>query len=445
MSRPPRVHPRGRGEAAARASEDAKARGPSPRARGSPTGAPATKAFNGSIPAGAGKPRWRDTTGGSSEVHPRGRGEAPGAARGPSTPSGPSPRARGSLRIPATRGSTPGSIPAGAGKPSYERDSGRYTRVHPRGRGEADTSAKRRAVIRGPSPRARGSRVPAAGVPAAGGSIPAGAGKPARYRMLRDQRRVHPRGRGEAVVFDDDRQVIRGPSPRARGSRAPPRCARSRRGSIPAGAGKPSPSTLRATLTRVHPRGRGEATRRRHRGATLRGPSPRARGSLRPAPATRPAPGSIPAGAGKPGGRDAPGRLSRVHPRGRGEAARCRPAAGNRRGPSPRARGSRLLSADRRTARGSIPAGAGKPSYLLRSLVIHGVHPRGRGEATRLSDDRAGVPGPSPRARGSLRVLRGIDSESGSIPAGAGKPMRADGRPWRARVHPRGRGEASIQ
>ena len=161
------------------------------------------------------------------------------------------------------------SIPACAGKPALRLESRqRYVaKVHPRVRGEA--SGRRESVASvyvagsipacagkpftsaaeslshyrwGPSPRARGSRLrsPHRVLSAHDGSIPACAGKPARHRHDPSALRVHPRVRGEAHDPGAADAPVRGPSPRARGSLAAAAQHRRSFGSIPACAGKPS-------------------------------------------------------------------------------------------------------------------------------------------------------------------------------------------------------------
>ncbi len=217
-----------------------------------------------------------------------------------------------------------------------------------------------------------------------------------------------------------------GLSPRARGSRPHQWSFRGTSGSIPAGAGKPPRGTAGRCAPEVYPRGRGEADRGLLLFLREQGLSPRARGSR--ADAWRPvaATGSIPAGAGKPRARCVHRRLLWVYPRGRGEAAWSRPKWGISTGLSPRARGSLDRQPRNQVVSGSIPAGAGKPVPPSPCGRSHRVYPRGRGEATEISLMLEVLPGLSPRARGSHRRILGRHERMGSIPAGAGKPCSAD-------------------
>ena len=153
-----------------------------------------------SIPAGAGKPTSSSTGPGRSRVHPRGRGEAPSTLTAEEQAQGPSPRARGSHPHQRDRQRYRGSIPAGAGKPACHATTSALRRVHPRGRGEAVGGPALDRAVAGPSPRARGSRPVEPFASVLLRSIPAGAGKPGSLRPWCRARRVHPRGRGEAVL-----------------------------------------------------------------------------------------------------------------------------------------------------------------------------------------------------------------------------------------------------
>ncbi len=315
--------------------------------------------------------------------------------------AGLSPRARGSPDARREHRQAGGSIPAGAGKPYPHSHLQFMARVYPRGRGEAATRTGDDVFLTGLSPRARGSHSLSRSGSASRGSIPAGAGKPIAEVEAVVVRWVYPRGRGEAVyVFHDDGKLW-GLSPRARGSRTASVACRARLGSIPAGAGKPSCALGVHRLARVYPRGRGEAEVLGDHQEHSTGLSPRARGSRYRHRAHCAGEGSIPAGAGKPATRLGRHLYQRVYPRGRGEAEIPDPDEDAAEGLSPRARGSQLRGARALVGRGSIPAGAGKPT--TRSACSRGprVYPRGRGEATCASMTQRPIPGLSPRARGS--------------------------------------------
>ena len=418
-----RVHPRERGEARPGRARAGLAKGPSPRARGSPRGVGDQSLVRGSIPASAGKPTGLALQGLLEEVHPRERGEARREPRRFRFGKGPSPRARGSLPLADLPPPVAGSIPASAGKPSAMYSSASASTVHPRERGEALKVRHQVKRLAGPSPRARGSPRRRPSGWRAPWSIPASAGKPCSGRRLHARGRVHPRERGEAALVTVRLGQTDGPSPRARGS---PRRS--------AGAPRRAP--------RVHPRERGEADGLIGGQGADQGPSPRARGSPDPDLRLAARGGSIPASAGKPGSHPVPPPPRGVHPRERGEARRRRCGRSAWTGPSPRARGSPGLPDAAGDAGGSIPASAGKPPNCGARVRRCGVHPRERGEAHHDSSMRRFITGPSPRARGSLKASWKSPRQSGSIPASAGKPISRAGSGHIRWVHPRERGEA---
>ena len=295
----------------------------------------------------------------------------------------------------------------------------------------------------GPSPFARGSRASSPPAPGARRSIPARAGQPAAGNPQDCGHEFHPRSRGAASVLSIQCAQALGPSPLARGSRG--LCLRRvRHGrSIPARAGQP-PAAIRGTADRrVHPRSRGAAAFISLSVDSEMGPSPLARGSrvLRVGNA---APiGSIPARAGQPAlSQRAQGPVG-VHPRSRGAAPASRVSVKSQPGPSPLARGSHAHGLIRRNRRGSIPARAGQPRTARTKICTSRVHPRSRGAARR----RVGIPrrkrGPSPLARGSLARLPALRVLLGSIPARAGQPPCRTSACPTSPVHPRSRGAAA--
>ena len=192
---------------------------------------------------------------------------------------GRSPRARGSPGAGGLPGSERGSIPAGTGKPAVVSRLVPSVRVDPRGHGEAAALAAGNYRAEGRSPRARGSRLLLGSQKEIQGSIPAGTGKPPEGSTARPRGGVDPRGHGEAVQTERRFRPPGGRSPRARGSPFRELRAMLRRGSIPAGTGKPTLHVLRLRVAQVDPRGHGEATGRSLSSTPARGRSPRARGS----------------------------------------------------------------------------------------------------------------------------------------------------------------------
>ena len=173
-----------------------------------------------------------------------------------------------------------------------------------------------------------------------------------------------------------------------------------------------------------------------------RGPSPRVRGSRSGTDPAISCIGSIPACAGKPVSGFSRSAKARVHPRVCGEAL---PRVGFQSvatGPSPRVRGSRVDLGDDLIRAGSIPACAGKPLAAACAARSGEVHPRVCGEAGTGFFLTPFSPGPSPRVRGSPVKVSTCAHPAGSIPACAGKPQAAAADARMAAVHPRVCGEA---
>ncbi len=240
-----------------------------------------------------------------------------------------------------------------------------------------------------------------------------------------------------------------GSSPRARGTPLQALDAGGLARFIPAGAGNTTNSTAVSSPTAVHPRGRGEHNTPESIANGQIGSSPRARGTHHEHPQRRRQPRFIPAGAGNTVVTGEEGGLPAVHPRGRGEHATVTGLAATSAGSSPRARGThirwlRIGATDR-----FIPAGAGNtlppppPPPLPSSPVT--VHPRGRGEHDAITAHMHYGVGSSPRARGTHpgQLRGGVPLRF--IPAGAGNTAIYLGGVPLWPVHPRGRGEHSME
>ena len=295
-----RVHPCGCGESRIAHCLTLTGSGPSPRVRGILVGGAGDCLDLGSIPAGAGNPCRPSPPTPPSGVHPRGCGEsgvAPGQTR---TRTGPSPRVRGIPRQPPAEAAPQGSIPAGAGNPRWYAAVRRMRKVHPRGCGESLDPAQDVSSTPGPSPRVRGILWPARGHGLHVRSIPAGAGNPLPGSARRAAFRVHPRGCGESPSCGAARSRRWGPSPRVRGIRSANCSTCCCTWSIPAGAGNPRSGRAGAWALWVHPRGCGESDRQHGVRRRAGGPSPRVRGIHGRGQAAHAGGGSIPAGAGNP-------------------------------------------------------------------------------------------------------------------------------------------------
>ena len=297
----------------------------------------------------------------------------------------------------------------------------------------------------GSSPRARGTLEHGARGRHGHRFIPASAGNTAFACLARTTPAVHPRERGEHRVIRLSIWADTGSSPRARGTRGQKTGRRTRCRFIPASAGNTDtmrPRSLhafgsspraRGTPTRppairswcaVHPRERGE----HHLGAAGAGAGVR----------------FIPASAGNttPPFKGARGGV--VHPRERGEHGREHVQRLRALGSSPRARGTLLLVPHPATGRRFIPASAGNTPRTCRSMAQSAVHPRERGEhwiSTRPVSKSAGS---SPRARGTRRPQPHRGGRRRFIPASAGNTYRGSAPLRKWTVHPRERGEHSI-
>ena len=213
---------------------------------------------------------------------------------------------------------------------------------HPRVRGEHGCSHAWLMPPPGSSPRARGARPDLRTARIFWGIIPACAGSTHQKNGKQQNRRDHPRVRGEHM----DRSQMLHPLP----------------GIIPACAGSTLQPRRAGDLYRDHPRVRGEHNNPpRGRGGDW-GSSPRARGAQGRGTRRAPSPGIIPACAGSTSGRRRRRPCRGDHPRVRGE--HLSPAARNvvTEGSSPRARGARVGAHAILRRSGIIPACAGSTS-----------------------------------------------------------------------------------
>ncbi len=213
-------------------------------------------------------------------------------------------------------------------------------------------------------------------------------------------------------------------------------------GTIPAGAGEPLRHMVLRLLAWDHPRGCGGAVPSLVRPLERRGPSPRVRGSPCQGARHTGVSRTIPAGAGEPIGRVMDKQGPWDHPRGCGGARLAVLFGRLRTGPSPRVRGSHAIGPGGHVEKGTIPAGAGEPSRRDACSAICADHPRGCGGAVSDRLKRGVSMGPSPRVRGSQIAAVIPHFSTGTIPAGAGEPRWRSGRSRHNGDHPRGCGGA---
>ena len=435
------AHPRSRGENSRVSPCREFLTGSSPLTRGKPVSRRVMTSPRGLIPAHAGKTRNSLRRALRSEAHPRSRGENTQAPPPAHARLGSSPLTRGKHARPRVRVFDLGLIPAHAGKTAAPLARRRYTRAHPRSRGENCQRQDGKHQGRGSSPLTRGKQLGVWRGHVAGGLIPAHAGKTSTPMSTWRSGRAHPRSRGENWAASRRWRSPSGSSPLTRGKRRElGRCHR-RHGLIPAHAGK---TLLRGVILPspgAHPRSRGENWTQSSGKLTGKGSSPLTRGkqTQRDGHSTRQR--LIPAHAGKTSAVTSSPCLPWAHPRSRGENEQ---GTGNREGhpgSSPLTRGKLGHCGSLAWTIGLIPAHAGKTSSptLTRSRVT--AHPRSRGENGGALDGVPGARGSSPLTRGKLSHSTHRVINLGLIPAHAGKTDRHVEPPATTRAHPRSRGE----
>ena len=200
-----------------------------------------------------------------------------------------------------------------------------------------------------------------------------------------------------------------------------------RHGLIPAHAGKTTEPDTPITPETAHPRSRGENNVAWHDPATPTGSSPLTRGKLGAVADSLSARGLIPAHAGKTSTRYSPGHRSAAHPRSRGENLNGDLEKLGGSGSSPLTRGKQPhgdLAGDRL---GLIPAHAGKTPRRSDTSRGRRAHPRSRGENARPVQALPPAKGSSPLTRGKRESNVAGGNRPGLIPAHAGKtPVRPE-------------------
>ena len=190
--------------------------------------------------------------------------------------------------------------------------------------------------------------------------------------------------------------------------------------SIPAHAGEPPSGEPSDGERRVYPRPRGGTHTLVLRAALAFGLSPPTRGNLALLPSHHRAAGSIPAHAGEPELHGVRDNWRGVYPRPRGGTELILIVANAQEGLSPPTRGNLPHGVDPVSDTGSIPAHAGEPVRSDPSFALRRVYPRPRGGTHSESERVPASIGLSPPTRGN-RVDGEIDmADDGSIPAHAG-------------------------
>ena len=212
------VHPRERGERVSALRTIARRSGSSPRARGTGPRRNLISGDNRFIPASAGNGPVLVLLLKLKTVHPRERGERGRQRPRVRNHVGSSPRARGTAQTANTGDSRHRFIPASAGNglcAIWARGAGT---VHPRERGERIFETVYRFSRYGSSPRARGTGDDRCRLLPAERFIPASAGNGTEAPPIRRRVPVHPRERGERDSSPVVADAPVGSSPRARGT-----------------------------------------------------------------------------------------------------------------------------------------------------------------------------------------------------------------------------------
>ena len=173
--------------------------GLSPRGRGNLGAGRDVLIEEGSIPAWAGKPKPPFPPPAGMGVYPRVGGETGSIAKTTDGEQGLSPRGRGNQKRQDLVGHPPGSIPAWAGKPRWRSSTRSGSWVYPRVGGETLPLNINAPNQTGLSPRGRGNLVEGGIGFCFPRSIPAWAGKPRGERARRRRMMVYPRVGGETA------------------------------------------------------------------------------------------------------------------------------------------------------------------------------------------------------------------------------------------------------
>ena len=232
--------------------------GSSPRSRGTRVQKGSFSDSDRFIPALAGNTGISHRLHQGWPVHPRARREHSAALRAVTAAVGSSPRSRGTHRefLPAALRCR--FIPALAGNTSPAERPPPPGPVHPRARGEHDTSTANPRRYAGSSPRSRGTPMVTSPVWPFTRFIPALAGNTWSDPGLSSRSPVHPRARGEHRFRGEAVILNAGSSPRSRGTPRVRGAPRPLFRFIPALAGNTGSRRRSRPAPPVHPRARGE-------------------------------------------------------------------------------------------------------------------------------------------------------------------------------------------
>ena len=232
----------------------------------------------------------------------------------------------------------------------------------------------------------RGTRTPLVSSDLRVGLIPTYAGntyprKPESYALW-----AHPHVCGEHMITHTMSDLESGSSPRMRGTQFAPVAASIGRGLIPTYAGNTCRTRLGTLLRRAHPHVCGEHLASSPKTPLGSGSSPRMRGTLAIMSACEGNKGLIPTYAGNTPEYTAPELSHGAHPHVCGEHIKDEILNRNRRGSSPRMRGTLPDLFDKIHNRGLIPTYAGNTRSIDTSTSPRRAHPHVCGEHTAFID-----------------------------------------------------------
>ena len=235
-----------------------------------------------------------------------------------------------------------------------------------------------------------------------------------------------------------------GSPPHARGKGRPVQVHRPYRGITPACAGKRCCQPQFCTISRDHPRMRGEKLCRALLAMLEQGSPPHARGKEPDLCTLLEANRITPACAGKRSTMEYCSLPSRDHPRMRREKSKNLLSVPAYQGSPPHARGKAVTISDTVRLRGITPACAGKSTPPGLVELFTWDHPRMRGEKCYVGCPYCCNRGSPPHARGKGRRTPDPRKQVGITPACAGKSGSSNGDWHFTGDHPRMRGEKAI-
>ena len=320
----------------------------------------------------------------------------------------------------------------------------RDLRDHPRTRGEKCSYPADRHSVPGSPPHTRGKVHPAEAEHRRSRITPAHAGKSSASCGLRSLTRDHPRTRGEKPLVQGHSFLLLGSPPHTRGKGSKTLQDRRLRRITPAHAGKRAFRRTAMNRNRDHPRTRGEKPVLNGMEGEKVGSPPHTRGKVFLNNRDSLAERITPAHAGKSRRGHTRRRENRDHPRTRGEKTFAAPAVPALSGSPPHTRGKDCSTVSGSYLYGITPAHAGKRQLHLSRHHVPLDHPRTRGEKSSMVLKTCPFAGSPPHTRGKDGISEPLHHCCGITPAHAGKRLSYCLRGGDLWDHPRTRGEKYL-